>query len=1116
MKRILSILVATVMLLETMGFTVFATEELAPGSYDSDWNLISSWDELVADGLITYGDELYGDEYANWLVDVDDSIEYLVIDGSTVEVIHGAFSGNASEPVIGIKAIKMTEGVKAIGYKAFNYAVNLAEVELPESMEIIEAKAFFGSGLTSVTIRSDIDYIDEDYLTDTATFRDCQKLEEVIIEDGVTTIPATMFRDCYELENIVIPASVTSIGDRAFYDCLSLSKVVIMGQTVEFGNQVFDKNNTYTDEYGNVPVDIYTVNDTVSDAITIGGNAGSDSSAQEGSVKIGDTYYVTSDTFADAIADADGDDVIILMEDVTLASDLVTDLDAGSIVIDLNKNTLALTGNTSLKDGTYTIKNGIIDVEDVECSNGEGLIRLAPHSSDLATLTLEGVTVNANRYSAPCGLFCFENGILNLDNTIINAEDINDGYGVFYSAPGNPKALTISNSSEINVTNAKKLFYGCNVEIDSSEVNAQVEKDIFSGASATITNSTLDFSAERAIFADAGYDAPVSIVNSTVSIEGTLSNGVSNNSNPSSEVIAMDSDITGGDDSIGTPVASIGTTPYADLEEAIANAEEGDTITVFAGTYDAFNIDTDNITIKGAEDEEVNIVITDVTNGGVKYNAGNLTFENLNFIVDEAATGSTWNISALGYYYENVGPDRDNLSVIDCDFINNSDMSLMAIFASDTESYEVSGCTFKNFSTGIATMRDNSQLGEVTITENQFENVDTLVSLYWGVKADDGEGILTFTENTVDGAYTEGKTPVVDITDHTVVSDREAGAIATFNIDVDGADVLLIDVTPETTVNAGENTNLVSIYRALEYAEAYANEGDEFYLNYGEDTQTKAVMGDNGIEFTEISSESGKAAFVNGVYYDTLGEAVAALAEDDEIILLSDATLTEADADAIVAKPATITIDEYELTIESANDYEDIINVPKRYKVKTSKVKDGDGNVTAVKYTLKKKTTAAPVGSSSGVTTTPVVPEADIKEEDNSANQIILTIGDTTAKVFGEDVENDVAPKIVNERTMLPARFVAENLGATVTWTAEEPEKVLIEKGDVEIIIIIGSDIAYVNGEEVALDSPAFIENDRTYTPIRFITEELGATIEWNDETKQAIITVSAEETVEE
>lgn len=126
--------------------------------------------------------------------------------------------------------------------------------------------------------------------------------------------------------------------------------------------------------------------------------------------------------------------------------------------------------------------------------------------------------------------------------------------------------------------------------------------------------------------------------------------------------------------------------------------------------------------------------------------------------------------------------------------------------------------------------------------------------------------------------------------------------------------------------------------------------------------------------------------------------------------------------------------------------------------------------------------------------------------EDNSENEIILTIGQKEAIVFGKTKTNDVAPIIRNDRTMLPARFVAEELGAKVSWNEAE-RKVTIKKTDVEIILTIDSDIALVNGEEIKLDSPAFIENDRTYTSVRFIAENLGASVDWNEGSRKVIIT---------
>lgn len=121
-------------------------------------------------------------------------------------------------------------------------------------------------------------------------------------------------------------------------------------------------------------------------------------------------------------------------------------------------------------------------------------------------------------------------------------------------------------------------------------------------------------------------------------------------------------------------------------------------------------------------------------------------------------------------------------------------------------------------------------------------------------------------------------------------------------------------------------------------------------------------------------------------------------------------------------------------------------------------------------------------------------------------NEIILTIGSRKISVFGREIKNDVAPKIVNDRTMLPIRIVAESLGGTVTWNGEL-QRVTIQKGADVILITIGADTAYVNGTAVKLDAAAFVENGRTYLPLRFISETLGAQVAWNEAEKTVTIT---------
>jgi len=109
--------------------------------------------------------------------------------------------------------------------------------------------------------------------------------------------------------------------------------------------------------------------------------------------------------------------------------------------------------------------------------------------------------------------------------------------------------------------------------------------------------------------------------------------------------------------------------------------------------------------------------------------------------------------------------------------------------------------------------------------------------------------------------------------------------------------------------------------------------------------------------------------------------------------------------------------------------------------------------------------------------------------------------------VEGKDEEKviDVAPLIRNGRTMLPARFVAEALGAAVNWD-EIKRTVTVTKDEIKIVIKIDSQTTVVNGEEIKLDSPAFIESGRTYTPLRLIAESLGASVDWDEDTKTVTI----------
>ena len=120
--------------------------------------------------------------------------------------------------------------------------------------------------------------------------------------------------------------------------------------------------------------------------------------------------------------------------------------------------------------------------------------------------------------------------------------------------------------------------------------------------------------------------------------------------------------------------------------------------------------------------------------------------------------------------------------------------------------------------------------------------------------------------------------------------------------------------------------------------------------------------------------------------------------------------------------------------------------------------------------------------------------------------EIKMTINSTFAYVNGEKKVLDAAPIIKNSRTLLPVRFLAENLGAEVVWNDATKTATLATK-DITIEVTVGASSMKVNGAAVALDSPAIIENSRTYLPLRAIANALGVSndnITWDDSTKTA------------
>jgi hypothetical protein len=110
---------------------------------------------------------------------------------------------------------------------------------------------------------------------------------------------------------------------------------------------------------------------------------------------------------------------------------------------------------------------------------------------------------------------------------------------------------------------------------------------------------------------------------------------------------------------------------------------------------------------------------------------------------------------------------------------------------------------------------------------------------------------------------------------------------------------------------------------------------------------------------------------------------------------------------------------------------------------------------------------------------------------------IVLTIGSDIVTVDGKATTVDAAPEIVDGRTFVPIRFIAETFGSTVTWLPDT-KGVTIVLGDTTIGLQIGNATAVINGTILALDAAPYIKNSRTMVPLRVITESFGGNVAWD------------------
>jgi len=104
---------------------------------------------------------------------------------------------------------------------------------------------------------------------------------------------------------------------------------------------------------------------------------------------------------------------------------------------------------------------------------------------------------------------------------------------------------------------------------------------------------------------------------------------------------------------------------------------------------------------------------------------------------------------------------------------------------------------------------------------------------------------------------------------------------------------------------------------------------------------------------------------------------------------------------------------------------------------------------------------------------------------------------EATVMLNGQELQSEVPPQIISNRTMVPMRAIFEAIGYTVDW-ANETKTITATGANDQIVMQVGSNHFTKNGSSTSIDVPPVIINGRTLVPVRVISEAAGYDVSWN------------------
>jgi hypothetical protein len=124
---------------------------------------------------------------------------------------------------------------------------------------------------------------------------------------------------------------------------------------------------------------------------------------------------------------------------------------------------------------------------------------------------------------------------------------------------------------------------------------------------------------------------------------------------------------------------------------------------------------------------------------------------------------------------------------------------------------------------------------------------------------------------------------------------------------------------------------------------------------------------------------------------------------------------------------------------------------------------------------------------------------------------IVSAASKITVVLDGDSVRFDIQPFIdSSSRTMVPIRMISQEMGAYVDWNSNT-NVVTIKQDKKTILLKIGESKATVDGKTIKLDTKAIAKSGRTFVPLRFVSEALGASVSWDGRYRIIYITTKGE-----